>query len=82
VLQEVTESGEITLLAGYAPSKEATKVLGLEVGIKTNAVASLLLSKQTGEPKPNQLWIVDEAGMLRGCLKSFAGSDFMLIASP
>ncbi|WP_051482692.1 MobF family relaxase [Synechocystis sp. PCC 7509] len=64
VLQEVTESGEITLLAGYAPSKEATKVLGKEVGIETNTVASLLLSKQPEEPQPNQLWIVDEAGML------------------
>jgi len=64
VLQEVTESGEITLLAGYAPSKEATKVLGKEVGIETNTVASLLLSKQPEETKPNQIWIVDEAGML------------------
>ncbi|MCY7286068.1 MAG: relaxase domain-containing protein, partial [Cyanobacteria bacterium CAN_BIN43] len=64
VLQEVTELGEITLLAGYAPSKEATKVLGKEVGIETNTVASLLLSKQPQEHQPNQLWIVDEAGML------------------
>ncbi|PSB30093.1 AAA family ATPase [Chlorogloea sp. CCALA 695] len=64
LLQGVTEGQKITLLAGFAPSKEATKGLGEELGIEANTVASLLLSKQPKEHQPNQLWIVDEAGML------------------
>lgn len=51
-------------LKGFAPSASAAKVLGDELGIEANTVASLINSKQPEQTKPNQLWIVDEAGLL------------------
>lgn len=50
-------------LKGFAPSSEAAKVLGEEVGIESNTVASLL-SKQNEDVEPKQIWVVDEAGLL------------------
>lgn len=52
------------LISGFAPSAEAAKVLADEVGIETNTIASLLCSKSSTQIKPNQIWIVDEAGLL------------------
>nr|WP_244141967.1 MobF family relaxase [aff. Roholtiella sp. LEGE 12411] len=49
---------------GFAPNSIATKVLGQDTGIKTRNVASLLCSKLPPEPELNQLWIIDEAGLL------------------
>ncbi len=49
---------------GFAPSAEAAKVLGEEVGIEAATVASLLCSKQPSPPQAKQIWIVDEAGLL------------------
>ncbi|ABW33028.1 conserved hypothetical protein (plasmid) [Acaryochloris marina MBIC11017] len=49
-------------IQGYAPTTKASKVLGKELGIKTNTVAKLLVSKPS--LAPHQLWIVDEAGMI------------------
>ncbi len=46
----------------YASTIEAAKVLQDELGISSNTVARLCLSKPTQEP--NQLWIIDEAGMV------------------
>jgi ATP-dependent exoDNAse (exonuclease V) alpha subunit len=51
-------------IKGFAPSSEAAKVLGDEVGIESNTVASLLISHQNEEAKDKQVWIVDEAGLL------------------
>lgn len=51
-------------IKGFAPSAEAAKVLGNEVGIQADTVASLLYSKQAKQVEPNQIWIVDEAGLL------------------
>jgi conjugative relaxase-like TrwC/TraI family protein len=51
-------------IKGFAPSSEAANVLGEEVGIETNTVASLLLSKQPEDIEDKQIWIVDEAGLL------------------
>ncbi|MDJ0597911.1 MAG: MobF family relaxase [Crocosphaera sp.] len=52
------------LVKGFAPSAEAAKVLENEVGIETHTVARLLHSGQDSIPEPNQLWIIDEAGLL------------------
>ncbi|MGH2416166.1 MAG: AAA family ATPase, partial [Microcystaceae cyanobacterium] len=53
------------LIKGFAPSAEAAKVLGVEVGIVADTVASLLHSKLTGKVQSlHQIWIVDEAGLL------------------
>ena len=52
------------VLKGYAPSSEAAKVLGEEVSIESTTVASLIVSKQPEEIQLNQIWIVDEAGLL------------------
>jgi len=52
---------------GFAPSGNATRVLGEELGMETQTVAMLLLSKkpqQTEQAQARQLWIVDEAGLL------------------
>ncbi len=51
-------------IKGFAPSSEAANVLGEEVGIETNTVASLLLSKQPEDIEDKPIWIVDEAGLL------------------
>jgi ATP-dependent exoDNAse (exonuclease V) alpha subunit len=51
-------------IEGFAPSAEAAKVLASEVGIEANTVAGLLCSKAPEEIEPNQIWIVDEAGLL------------------
>ena len=51
-------------IKGFAPSAEAARVLGSELGIEVNTVASLLASKQSENIQTNQIWIVDEAGML------------------
>jgi conjugative relaxase-like TrwC/TraI family protein len=51
-------------MKGFAPSAEAAKVLADEVGIETNTVASLLCSKSPNQFEPNQIWVIDEAGLL------------------
>ncbi|NJO98791.1 MAG: AAA family ATPase [Pleurocapsa sp. CRU_1_2] len=52
------------LLKGFAPSAEAAKVLGDEIGVKTETVASLLHSQVPQESPNKQIWIIDEAGLL------------------
>ena len=47
---------------GFAPTIEAAKKLQQELDIKTHTVARLALA--TPEDKPNQLWIIDEAGLM------------------
>jgi conjugative relaxase-like TrwC/TraI family protein len=67
VKQVATALGQIApgyIIKGFAPSAEAAKVLGEELGIEANTVARLLVSQQSEQPPPNQIWIVDEAGLL------------------
>ncbi|PSB24310.1 AAA family ATPase, partial [Chlorogloea sp. CCALA 695] len=67
VKQVATALGQVApeyIIKGFAPSAEAAKVLGEELGIEANTVARLLVSKQSEQPPPNQIWIVDEAGLL------------------
>ena len=47
---------------GFSPTIEAAAQLQQELGIKTNTVAHLTLSQP--EKTENQLWIIDEAGMV------------------
>lgn len=49
---------------GFAPSAKAARVLGKDLDSETQTVARLLHSKLPEEVQPNQLWIVDEAGLL------------------
>jgi primosomal protein N' len=48
---------------GFVPSAEAAKVLSDELGIEAQTVARKLCSREE-PPSNNELWIVDEAGLL------------------
>lgn len=50
------------VVKGFAPTIEAAEILSQELDIKTNTVAYLTLANR--ENKPNQLWIIDEAGLM------------------
>lgn len=52
------------MLRGYAPSTEAAKMLGEEVGISSATVASLLFSPLSDRPNSKEVWVVDETGLL------------------
>lgn len=62
LLKTIAEDQGYTV-KGFAPSGNAAKVLGEELGMEANTVASLLASKKT-QAQEQQLWIVDEAGLL------------------
>ncbi|WP_242065112.1 MobF family relaxase [Nostoc sp. FACHB-133] len=49
---------------GFAPSSMAAKVLSEELGIHSETVASLLVGEPAQVVEANQIWIVDEAGLL------------------
>ncbi|MEM9904159.1 MAG: MobF family relaxase [Cyanobacteria bacterium P01_D01_bin.44] len=50
---------------GFAPSAEAAKTLGESAQIhKTETVAALIHSQQSKEPRQNEIWVVDEVGLL------------------
>lgn len=51
-------------IRGFAPSAEAANVLGEEMGIEADTIAQLLTSKQPDKTLQNQIWIVDEAGLM------------------
>jgi conjugative relaxase-like TrwC/TraI family protein len=51
-------------IKGFAPSSMAAKVLSLELDIQAETVARLLVSEPPQEIEPQQIWIVDEAGLL------------------
>ncbi|MBE9210538.1 relaxase domain-containing protein [Nostoc sp. LEGE 06077] len=51
-------------IKGFAPSSTAAKVLSEELEIQSETVARLLVSESPPEIEPNQIWIVDEAGLL------------------
>ncbi|WP_245246301.1 MobF family relaxase [Nostoc sp. ATCC 53789] len=50
-------------IIGFAPSSSAAKVLSEELEIQSETVARLLVTEPQ-EIEPNQIWIVDEAGLL------------------
>ncbi|WP_375494253.1 MobF family relaxase, partial [uncultured Nostoc sp.] len=63
------ELNAIALAQGYrikafAPSSMAAKVLSEELGIHSETVASLLVGEPAKVVEANQIWIVDEAGLL------------------
>ncbi|MBD2680898.1 MULTISPECIES: MobF family relaxase [Nostoc] len=51
-------------IKGFAPSSMAAKVLGQELDIQAETVARLLICEPSPEIEPNQIWVVDEAGLL------------------
>ncbi|WP_193200523.1 MobF family relaxase [Nostoc sp. MG11] len=51
-------------IKGFAPSSAAAKVLSQELEIQSETVARLLVTEPPPEVEPNQVWIVDEAGLL------------------
>ena len=52
-------------IKGYAPSASAAKVLGEELNIESNTVARKLVSQPPEQERSQQqIWIVDEAGLL------------------
>ncbi|WP_256874745.1 AAA family ATPase [Nostoc sp. C057] len=51
-------------IIGFAPSSSAAKVLSEELKIQSETVARLLVSEPPPQIEPNQIWIVDEAGLL------------------
>jgi ATP-dependent exoDNAse (exonuclease V) alpha subunit len=61
-LKKITDTQGIEL-AGFAPSSEAAKVLGEELGIEAQTVARKICSGQEPASK-DRLWVVDEAGLL------------------
>ncbi|OYD90432.1 exonuclease V subunit alpha [Nostoc sp. 'Peltigera membranacea cyanobiont' 213] len=52
------------IIKGFAPSSSAAKVLSEELKIQSETVARLLVSEPPPQIEPNQIWIVDEAGLL------------------
>ena len=52
------------VIKGFAPSSKASSVLGEELSAPTQTVARLLHSRLPDKPEPNQIWVVDEAGLL------------------
>ena len=51
-------------IVGFAPSAAAAKVLGDELEIETSTVARKLVTQDASQIKNNQIWVVDEAGLL------------------
>lgn len=63
-LKQLQQLAQGYTIKGFAPSAEAAKVLGSELGIETHTVAWQLLTKQPEKIQPLSIWIVDEAGLL------------------
>jgi conjugative relaxase-like TrwC/TraI family protein len=61
-LKQIADSQGVEV-KGFAPSAEAAKVLGNELGIEAQTVAKKLCSREE-LANENELWIVDEAGLL------------------
>jgi conjugative relaxase-like TrwC/TraI family protein len=54
--------GTDIVVRGYAPKVETAEELEKDLGIQTNTVQHLILAKP--DMTPNQLWLVDEAGLI------------------
>jgi conjugative relaxase-like TrwC/TraI family protein len=63
-LKQLQQLAQGYTIKGFAPSAEAAKILGSELGIETHTVARQLLTKQPEKIQPLCIWIVDEAGLL------------------
>lgn len=61
-LKQIADSNGVEV-KGFAPSAEAAKVLSDELGIEAQTVARKLCSREEPLSK-DELWIVDEAGLL------------------
>ncbi len=61
-LKQLANLNEVEV-KGFAPSAEAAKVLSDELGIEAQTVARKLCSREE-LPSKDELWIVDEAGLL------------------
>ncbi|MEH1922790.1 MobF family relaxase, partial [Nostoc sp.] len=62
-LKAIARDAGYTII-GFAPSSSAAKVLSEELKIQSETVARLLVSEPPSKIEPNQIWIVDEAGLL------------------
>ncbi|MEJ1933619.1 MobF family relaxase, partial [Nostoc sp. NIES-2111] len=62
-LKEIAAASGYTI-KGFAPSSMAAKVLSQELDVQAETVARLLVSEPPLEIEPNQIWVVDEAGLL------------------
>ncbi|HYW21308.1 MAG TPA: MobF family relaxase [Nodularia sp. (in: cyanobacteria)] len=62
-LKAIARNADYTII-GFAPSSSAAKVLSEELKIQSETVARLLVSEPPSQIEPNQIWIVDEAGLL------------------
>lgn len=58
----IENSGVDVSIRGYSPTIKAAKILEESLGIETNTVETLVL--KDAETVANQLWIVDEAGIV------------------
>jgi hypothetical protein len=58
----IEKSGVDVSIRGYSPTIKAASILEESLGIETNTVETLVL--KDAETVANQLWIVDEAGMI------------------
>ena len=61
-LKAIARDAGYTII-GFAPSSSAAKVLSEELEIQSETIARLLIT-EPHEIEPNQIWIVDEAGLL------------------
>jgi len=52
------------VVKGFAPSAKAARVLSEDIKSEVQTVARLLASKLPKEMQPNQIWVVDEAGLM------------------
>ncbi|TVP60106.1 MAG: conjugative relaxase, partial [Nodularia sp. (in: Bacteria)] len=62
-LQKIATDAGYTV-KGFAPSSMAAQVLGEELGIQADTVAKLLVSQASPKASQQQIWVVDEAGLL------------------
>lgn len=51
------------IFKGFGVTSDAEKELWKKAGIESTTLASLLCDKLPSKPQPNQIWVVDEAGM-------------------
>lgn len=62
-LKEIAAASGYTI-KGFAPNSMAAKVLSQELDVQAETVARLLVSELPLEIELNQIWVVDEAGLL------------------
>jgi conjugative relaxase-like TrwC/TraI family protein len=85
--QLIDGSGLGIKIKGFSPRIKAAKVLSESLGIETNTVEHLVLAKT--DLSPNQLWVIDESGMIGNrqmekiLMKAqLAGARILLVGDP